>query len=101
MTSQHGGYPGKLIWARCSAEELAERVGFEPTVELPPQRFSRPSSSTAPAPLQAGLYNNLGRFSQPLVERAATASATDLHRKRAPFRARRDPRKAARTAASW
>jgi hypothetical protein len=30
----------------------AERVGFEPTVELPPLRFSRPACSTAPAPLR-------------------------------------------------
>jgi hypothetical protein len=30
---------------------LAERVGFEPTVPLRVQRFSRPSRSTAPAPL--------------------------------------------------
>ncbi len=31
---------------------LAERVGFEPTVQLPVLRFSRPTRSTAPAPLQ-------------------------------------------------
>src|SRR6476646_5033959 len=31
---------------------LAERVGFEPTVRLPVQRFSRPSRSTTPAPLR-------------------------------------------------
>src|SRR5215467_9384557 len=31
---------------------MAERVGFEPTVELPPLRFSRPACSTAPAPLR-------------------------------------------------
>jgi hypothetical protein len=30
---------------------MAERVGFEPTVGSPPQRFSRPPRSTAPAPL--------------------------------------------------
>src|SRR5207245_2820570 len=30
----------------------AERVGFEPTVESPPHRFSRPACSTAPAPLR-------------------------------------------------
>ena len=33
-------------------EKLAERVGFEPTVQLPVLRFSRPTRSTAPAPLQ-------------------------------------------------
>ncbi len=31
---------------------MAERVGFEPTVRLPAQRFSRPSRSTTPAPLR-------------------------------------------------
>jgi hypothetical protein len=31
---------------------MAERVGFEPTVELPPLRFSRPACSAAPAPLR-------------------------------------------------
>jgi hypothetical protein len=31
---------------------LAERVGFEPTVRLPVQRFSRPSHSTSLAPLR-------------------------------------------------
>ena len=33
-------------------EHMTERVGFEPTVELPPHRFSRPAYSTALAPLQ-------------------------------------------------
>ena len=33
--------------------ELAERVGFEPTVRLHAQRFSRPPRSTALAPLRA------------------------------------------------
>ena len=33
---------------------LAERVGFEPTVRLPVQRFSRPSHSTTLAPLRGG-----------------------------------------------
>ena len=31
---------------------VAERVGFEPTVPLPAQRFSRPSQSTTLAPLR-------------------------------------------------
>ena len=30
---------------------MAEREGFEPSVGLRPQRFSRPSRSTTPAPL--------------------------------------------------
>ena len=33
-------------------KQLAERVGFEPTVRLPAQRFSRPPRSTTPAPLR-------------------------------------------------
>ena len=36
---------------------LAERVGFEPTVHLRAQRFSRPSDSTTLAPLRM-FYNN-------------------------------------------
>ncbi len=38
----------RLVW------ELAERVGFEPTVQLPVLRFSRPTRSTTPAPLRVG-----------------------------------------------
>ena len=33
--------------------QVAGGVGFEPTVELPPQRFSRPSRSSTPAPSPA------------------------------------------------
>ena len=33
-------------------QTVAERVGFEPTVRLPAQRFSRPSQSTTLAPLR-------------------------------------------------
>ena len=33
--------------------DVAERQGFEPWVESPPQRFSRPPRSTTPAPLRA------------------------------------------------
>ena len=32
--------------------QKAEGVGFEPTVGLPPQRFSRPSQSSTLAPLR-------------------------------------------------
>jgi hypothetical protein len=32
---------------------VAERVGFEPTVRLPGQRFSRPPDSAALAPLRS------------------------------------------------
>ena len=39
---------------------MAERVGFEPTVRLHVQRFSRPPRSTTPAPLRE---NALGRTS--------------------------------------
>ncbi len=34
------------------ARAVAERVGFEPTVELPRLRFSRPSDSATLAPLR-------------------------------------------------
>src|SRR5262249_61825168 len=43
-----------LTKARISHRFLAERVGFEPTVRLPVQRFSRPSHSTSLAPLRGG-----------------------------------------------
>src|SRR5216684_9277937 len=36
--------------------KLAERVGFEPTVRLHAQRFSRPSRSTTLAPLRGPAY---------------------------------------------
>src|SRR5262249_4999675 len=39
-------------FALCSSHLLAERVGFEPTVPLRVQRFSRPPGSTALAPLR-------------------------------------------------
>ena len=35
---------------------VAERQGFEPWVGLHPQRFSKPSRSTTPAPLRAGSW---------------------------------------------
>ena len=38
------------------SRRMAEREGFEPSEELPPQRFSRPSRSTAPASLRRILY---------------------------------------------
>ncbi len=39
-------------------KNVAEREGFEPSVGLPPQRFSRPSRSAAPASLRKnGAYN--------------------------------------------
>ena len=36
-------------------DDMAEKQGFEPWVELPPQRFSRPSRSAAPALLRGGV----------------------------------------------
>jgi hypothetical protein len=75
----HGPGPGRfrpsvaLVWPVCSAVgilekghvtienqgEMAERVGFEPTVRLPVQRFSRPSRSTTPAPLRISKSKHL------------------------------------------
>ncbi len=40
-------------WALLLASRLAERVGFEPTVELPRQQFSRLPDSAALAPLRS------------------------------------------------
>ncbi len=42
--------------------KMAERVGFEPTVELPLRRFSRPELSTAQSPLQAGKDKRIQRL---------------------------------------
>src|ERR1700722_12447543 len=38
---------------------MAERVGFEPTVRLHAQRFSRPSRSTTLAPLRGHAYRGV------------------------------------------
>ena len=58
---------GPLPWVRLSAISrditLAEEVGFEPTVTLRPQRFSRPSDSSALALLQQDF-----RVAQPKIK---------------------------------
>ena len=41
---------------------MAERVGFEPTKELPLRWFSRPVLSTAQPPLHILLYTNFNIF---------------------------------------
>src|SRR5437762_1592807 len=65
--------------------DVAERVGFEPTVELPPLRFSRPACSTAPAPLRkaSGQQTNIvfcfrWSFREGKQMKRATKSATKL-----------------------
>lgn len=40
---------------------MAEKQGFEPWVESPPQRFSRPSRSTTPALLRIGAIDTVFR----------------------------------------
>ena len=42
-------------------QPVAERVGFEPTVPVKAQRFSRPSQSTTLAPLRRGFRRSKGR----------------------------------------
>ncbi len=42
----------KVIQIKTITIKLAEEQGFEPWVESPPQRFSRPSRSAAPALLR-------------------------------------------------
>ncbi len=49
---------------------VAERVGFEPTVPVRAQRFSRPSRSTTPAPLREDLGAN-GRENRALSRQGA------------------------------
>ena len=49
-------YPFRVIKEMTMPQgEMAEREGFEPSVRLPAQRFSRPPRSTTPAPLRAFL----------------------------------------------
>ncbi len=43
---------GKSLTGLCVIIDTAEREGFEPSVQLPIQRFSRPSHSTALASLR-------------------------------------------------
>ena len=38
--------------------EVAERVGFEPTVEFPPRSLSRRVLSTAQSPLRGGQHHS-------------------------------------------
>ena len=68
--------------------QVAESVGFEPTVASRPQRFSRPSHSSTLATLRAGRY----RSASPALRRRRTVrSAAASARRRTP----------ATTATSW
>lgn len=54
-TSSSWGFAG--AWrSRKLLGYLAEGVGFEPTVQLPGHRFSRPARSAAPSPLPVSSY---------------------------------------------
>jgi hypothetical protein len=54
ITPENNGKTGRSrIGRTLSQEQMAERVGFEPTEPLQAQRFSRPPRSTTPAPLRA------------------------------------------------
>ena len=47
------GFTHRLVWARLTQKGIvAEREGFEPSVRLPAQRFSRPPHSTTLPPLR-------------------------------------------------
>ena len=48
---------------------MAERVGFEPTKELPLRWFSRPVLSTAQPPLLRVMYANFNIFNIPKLQR--------------------------------
>jgi hypothetical protein len=56
---------------------MAERVGFEPTVRLPVQRFSRPSHSTTLAPLRVRKINNLASAAKATKGEIGTELAPD------------------------
>jgi len=70
--------------ARVNELKVAERVGFEPTVRLPRQRFSRPPDSAALAPLRTlaclllVLKNYWQRFSRPIDQTASHLSDSCL-----------------------
>ena len=58
MNPQHANkYINKIM---CLRNMMAEREGFEPSVDLRPQRFSRPPRSTTPAPLHGGDVTETG-----------------------------------------
>ena len=57
---------------------LAERVGFEPTVRLHAQRFSRPPDSTTLAPLRADGYGSESSRTLPGMDDATLARFADL-----------------------
>ena len=46
---------------------MAERVGFEPTVEFPLHSLSRRALSTAQTPLRGGLGNRSRRFAHSAI----------------------------------
>ena len=56
--------------------DMAEKQGFEPWVELPPQRFSRPSRSTTPALLRVGPIDTAFLQGRQLFERAVDFART-------------------------
>jgi hypothetical protein len=56
--ADRSGLPGQSR-GRGGAEGVVEGVGFEPTVTLPPQWFSRASVIQCPSPLLAGLLVRL------------------------------------------
>ena len=56
---------------------LAEREGFEPPVEFPPQWFSRPPPSTTRPSLRGGSLANLALFGERLLVRVSLGSVAD------------------------
>ena len=56
--------------------KMAVRVGFEPTEESPPQRFSRPPDSTTLAPHRLG-YESAPSISKGFAARAELALRQD------------------------
>ena len=57
------------------AVEMAERVGFEPTVELPRQQFSRLPDSATLAPLRDGMCRMMCVNREPARTGRSTNSA--------------------------
>jgi hypothetical protein len=87
-----GLWPQKTPWPRAFldaernflsfGDSVAEGVGFEPTRDFHPCRFSRPVPSTARPPLQALLIRDLRRLAQPTNRPSRAALLTRSPRSR-------------------
>ena len=70
-----------MIYTRNKGESfMAEGVGFEPTVRVSAQRFSRPPRSTTPAPLRGSLSHEIAAGRSRTLERQLDELETERER---------------------